>query len=97
MVSEKKIFLCFSYYKPMGANAPGHGQFGNDWQDLCRVPLNILHTKYTFFMPCCFREEDFFIFSHYKPMVDDDAPNPPGMANLNPRDTVGSKGYKEGY
>ena len=22
MVSEKKIFLCFSFYKPMGANDP---------------------------------------------------------------------------
>ena len=46
MVSEKKIFFyVFSYYKSMEANDPrGVGQFrpqGHDWQDLCRVPLNI--------------------------------------------------------
>ena len=45
MVSEKKIFLRFfpiiSLWRPM---TPGRGQFrpqGHDWQDLCRVPLNI--------------------------------------------------------
>ena len=26
------------------------------------------------FRPCGFREENFFIFSHYKPMLDNDAP-----------------------
>ena len=39
----------------------------------------LLITKYTGFRPCGFREEDFFIFSHYRPMVDNDAPR--GMAN----------------
>ena len=38
MVSEKKIFLCVSYYKSMEANdPPGRGQLGpqvHDWQDL---------------------------------------------------------------
>ena len=38
MVSEKKIFLHFSYYKSMEANDPsGRGQLGpqgHDWQDL---------------------------------------------------------------
>ena len=38
MVSEKKIFLHFSYYKSMEANdPPGRGQLGpqgHDWQDL---------------------------------------------------------------
>ena len=34
----------------------------------------LLHTKYIGFRPCGFREEDFFIFSHYKPMLDNDAP-----------------------
>ena len=34
----------------------------------------LLHTKYIGFRPCGFREEDFFfIFSHYKPMLDNDA------------------------
>ena len=45
MVSEKKIFLSFSYYRPMGVHDHlGGGQFGSqglDWQDLCRGPLNI--------------------------------------------------------
>ena len=41
----------------------GHfGPQGYDRQDLCRVPLNIVHTKYTDFRPCGFREEDFFMF-----------------------------------
>ena len=38
MVSEKKIFYVFSYYKSMEANdPPGRGQLGpqwHDWQDL---------------------------------------------------------------
>ena len=36
--------------------------------------LTLLPTKYTSFGPCGFREEDFLIFSHYKPMADNDAP-----------------------
>ena len=35
--------------------------------------LTLLYTKYTSFRPCGFREED-FIFPHYKPMADNDAP-----------------------
>ena len=34
----------------------------------------LLQTKYISFMPCGFREEDFFIFFHYKPMLDNNAP-----------------------
>ena len=44
------------------------------WQDLCRVPLNILHAKHTGFRPCGFREEDLFMLSYYKPLADNDAP-----------------------
>ena len=36
--------------------------------------LTLLHTKYTSFRPCGFREEIFKCFSHYKPMADNDAP-----------------------
>ena len=36
--------------------------------------LTLLHTKYTSFRPCGFREEDFLLFSHYKPMADNYAP-----------------------
>ena len=47
---EKKIFLCFSHCKSMGANDPqgGGGHFGpqgHDWQDLYRGPLNIATYK----------------------------------------------------
>ena len=49
VVSEKKIFLCFSHCKSMGANdPPGRGHFGpqgHDWQDLYRGPLNIATHK----------------------------------------------------
>ena len=44
MVLEKKIVLRFSYCKSMGANDPRMWPIwtqGHDWQDLCRVPLNI--------------------------------------------------------
>ena len=44
MVKEKKIFFIFSYCMTMGDDDPGRGQFrpqGHDWQDLCRVQLNI--------------------------------------------------------
>ena len=49
---------------------PGRGQCGpqdHDWQAW-------LHTKYIGFRPCGFREDFFFIFSQYKPMLDNDAP-----------------------
>ena len=46
--------------------------------------LTLLHTKYIGFRPCGFSEEDFFIFSHYKPMLDNDAPG---------RDQFGPKGH----
>ena len=36
--------------------------------------LTLLHTRYTGFRPCGFREDVFFIFFHYKPMVDNDVP-----------------------
>ena len=37
----------------------GHGQFGPqglDWQDLCREPLTLLHTKYVSSGPHSFRD-----------------------------------------
>ena len=36
--------------------------------------LTLLHTKYTSIRPCGFREEDFQMFFHYKPIADNDAP-----------------------
>ena len=49
VVSEKKIFICFSHCKSMGANDPRGGAIfdprGHDWQDLYRRPLNIATHK----------------------------------------------------
>ena len=44
MVSEKKIFLHFPIVSLREMMTPGGSQFrpqGYDWQDLCRLPLNI--------------------------------------------------------
>ena len=63
MVSEKKISLRFSYYKSMGANDPWgvanldpRGMIGRIYVE---YHLTLLHTKYTSFRPCGFREEGF--------------------------------------
>ena len=56
---------------------PGRGQFrprGMSGRIYVEYHLTLLHTKYTSFRPCGFREEDFKCFSHYKPMADNDAP-----------------------
>ena len=60
VVSEKKIFLCFSHCKSMGANDPRGGPFltlGTCIED----HYTLLHTKYESFGPCGFGEEDFFL------------------------------------
>ena len=36
--------------------------------------LTLLHTIYAGFRLSDFRDEDFFMFSYYRPMVDNDAP-----------------------
>ena len=61
MVSEKKIFLRFfllCLWRPMTprgvANLNPRGMIGRIYE-----PLTLLHTKYTSFRPCGFREEDF--------------------------------------
>ena len=58
----------------------GRGQFrlkGHDWQDLCRVPLNIA-TQYTLNIQALghvvLEKKIFKCFSHYKTMADNDAP-----------------------
>ena len=43
----------------------GQDQFrpqGLDWQDFCRGPLNVVHTKYLSCGPHSFRETDSFTF-----------------------------------
>ena len=70
VVLEKKIFKCFSQYflrfflyKSMEANDPRgmayldpRGMIGRIYVEYY---LTLLHTKYTSFRPCGFREEDF--------------------------------------
>ena len=58
VVSEKKIFLCFSHCKSMGANDP-RGMIGRIYK---KDYYTLLHTKYEGSGPCGFGEEDFFIF-----------------------------------
>ena len=57
---------------PQGvANLDPRGMIGRIYVE---YHLTLLHTKYTSFRTCCFKEEDFLIFNHYKPMADNDAP-----------------------
>ena len=57
-----------------------------DWQDLCRVPLNIgIHTKHISCGPHGFREY-FYWFFHYKSMG---VVDPHGVASLDPRGLIG--------
>ena len=67
MVSEKKIFLCFSHCKSMGANDPQGGAIFDPMGMIGRIYIKdhytLLHTKYESSGLCVFREEDFFIFS----------------------------------
>ena len=41
--------------------------------------LTFLHTKYTSFGSCGFRDEDFIMYFHYKPMEDNDVPGVSGL------------------
>ena len=55
----------------MMANIDPRGMIGMIYVE---YHLTLLHTKYTSFRPCGFREEIFKCFSRYKPMADNDAP-----------------------
>ena len=67
VVSEKKIFLCFSNCKSMGANDPWGGAIFDPRGMIGRIYkedlYTLLHTKYESSGPCGFGEEDFFMFS----------------------------------
>ena len=67
VVSEKKIFLCFSHCKSLGANDPRGGAISVPRGMIGRIYIEdhktLLHTKYESSGPCGFREEDFFLFS----------------------------------
>ena len=65
-VSERKIFLCFSHCKSMGANGPRGAAIFDPRGMIGRIYIEdhytLLHTKYESFGPCGFGEEDFFMF-----------------------------------
>ena len=92
VVSEKKIFLCFSHCKAMGANDPQGGAIFDLRGMIGRIYIDdhytLLHTKYERFGPCGFGEEEFFFYIF---------PNDPrGGARMDPRATVG-RIYKEDH
>ena len=40
--------------------------------------MTLLHIKYTSFVSCGCREEEFFMYFHYKSMIDNSTPVDPG-------------------
>ena len=66
LVSEKKIYLCFSHCKSMGANDPRGGANFDPRDMIGRIYKEdhntLLHTKYESSVPFGFGEEDFFMF-----------------------------------
>ena len=79
VVSEKKIFLCFSHCKSMGANDPWgraifvpRGMVGRIYKE---DHYTLLHTKYESSGPCGFGEDFFYVF----PMM------PPGRGLYGPQ------------
>ena len=71
VVSEKKIFLCFSHCKSMGAKDPQCGAIFDPRGMIGRIykqdHYTLLHTKYEGSGPCGFGEEDFFMFCPITP------------------------------
>ena len=60
VVSEKKIFLCFSHDCPQGgAHLDPRSTVGRIYKE---DHYSLLHTKYESSGPCGFREEDFCLF-----------------------------------
>ena len=66
LVSEKKMFLCLSHCKSMGANDPRGGDIfyprGMIRRIYVMVHITMLHTKYRSVGSCGFREEDLFMY-----------------------------------
>ena len=79
MVLEKKIFKCFYHYKPMADNdAPGAWPIWTPGSQLAGIIKGL--TKHCFTQNInalglmVSEKKIFFIFSHYKPMLDNDDP-----------------------
>ena len=68
MVSDKKIFPCFSLYKPMqnmGTLGRGHvWPNGHNMNNFVEVYWVMLHTKYQGSKSYGFRKEEFFMFPY---------------------------------
>ena len=66
VISEKKIFSCFSHCMSMGANDPRGGAIFDPRGMVGWIykedHYTLLHTKYESSGPCGFGEEDFFMF-----------------------------------
>ena len=66
VVSEKKIFLCLSHCKSMGANDPRGGAHMDPRGTVGRIykedHYTLLQTQYESSGPLGFGEEDFFMF-----------------------------------
>ena len=71
VVSEKKIFLCFSHCKSMGANDPRGGAIFDPRGMIGRIykedHYTLLHTKYEGSVPCGFGEDFFLCFAPSRP------------------------------
>ena len=67
VVLEKKIFLCLSHCKSMGANDPRGRAIFDPRGVIGRIYIEdhytLLHTKYESFGPYGFGEEDFFLLT----------------------------------
>ena len=66
VVSKKKIFLCFSHCKSIGANDPQGGAIFDPKGMISRIYIEdhytLLHRKYESFGPCGFGEDFFMLF-----------------------------------
>ena len=94
VVSEKKIFLCFTHDSPPkgGACMNPRGTVGRIYKE-DHYTRTLLLTKYESSGPCGFGEEDFLCFSHCKSMGAND---PRGGAIFDPRGMIGWI-YKKDY
>ena len=92
VVTEKKIFLCFSHCKSMGANDPwggaifyARGMVGRIYKE---DHYTLLHTKYERSGSGGFREDFFLCFSHYAPRAGPVGTPGAGLAGIIKRITL---------
>ena len=66
--------MSVSYNDPRGgAIFDPRGKIGRIYVELHMTMLLLMYIKYTNFVSCC-RRKDFFIYLHYKSIVDNDMP-----------------------